>query len=97
MNISIDHVLCSLKELDFNIAIHSYVKIDIDCNFDKKYTNKFKYTIKTKAFIKEILYTNDGKKVLLQFRLNDKDKFILDKYIGNRIKELINELKTKTV
>lgn len=95
MNISIDHVLCSLKELDFDIAIHSYVRISIDCNFDKKYTNKPHYTIKTKAFIKEILYTNDGEKVLLQFRLNDKDKFILDKYIGNRIKELIKELKTK--
>lgn len=96
MNISIDHVLCSMKDIDFNFKIHSNVKIFIDCFFEQNLTNAYNYKIKTAGFIKELFYTVDGDKILFKFKLNKKDHFILDKYIGYRIKEIIKELKDKT-
>lgn len=94
IDISIDHVLCSLEENSSNLEIHSHIKIIIDCIFDKRFPNK---NIITTAFIKEIFYTNDGIKVLFRFKLNEKDNIMLDNYIEDRIKELIIELKKKTI
>lgn len=93
IDISIDHVLCELIEDTSDLKIHSNVKVVIDCIFDKNFTNK---NIITKAFIKEIFYTNERIKVLLRFKLNERDHYMLDKYIENRIKELVKELKIKT-
>ncbi len=88
MNISINHVLCRIKNLEFDLEVHSTVKIEIDC--------KMGFLIKTVAFVKEILYTEDGDKVLLQFKLNKEEYLLLDNYIGSRIKSLMKELKNKT-
>ena len=62
--------------------------VEIDC--------KMGFLIKTVAFVKEILYTEDGDKVLLQFKLNKEEYLLLDNYIGSRIKSLMKELKNKT-
>ncbi len=88
MNISINHVLCRIKDLELDLVVHSTVKITIDC--------KEGFLIKTIAFVKEIIYTEDGEKVLLQFKLNKEEYLILDNYIANRIKSLMRELKNKT-
>lgn len=88
MNISIDHVLCSVEKVDFDLKIHSSVKIVIDCKMD--------FLIKTTAFVKEVFYTQDGEKILLQFKLDKDNYFTLDNYISIRIKNLIKELKNKT-
>lgn len=93
IDISINHVLCNLTVLNNDLKIHSNVKITIDCPFDKRFLNK---NIKTVAFVKEIFYTNDGEKILFQFKLNERDHIMLDRYIENRIKELVKELKEKT-
>ena len=93
IDISINHVLCNLTVLNNDLKIHSNVKITIDCPFDKRFLNK---NIKTVAFVKEIFYTNYGEKILLQFKLNERDHIMLDRYIENRIKELVKELKDKT-
>ena len=93
IDISINHVLCNLTVLNNNLKIHSNIKITIDCPFDNRFLNK---NIKTIAFVKDIFYTNDGEKILLQFKLNEKDHIMLDSYIENRIKELVKELKDKT-
>ena len=92
IDISINHVLCNLIVRN-DVKIHSNVKITIDCPFDKRFLNK---NIKTIAFVKEIFYTADGEKILLQFKLNESDHIMLDRYIENRIKELVKELKDKT-
>ena len=96
MNISVDHALCNVKKLDFDLKIHSTVTIIIDCYLDNKSTSKLDSLIKTTAFVKEILSTQDGEKILLQFKLNGKDYLFLDKYIEDRIKDLMKELKNKT-
>ena len=96
MNISIDHILCNMKDVDINFKIHSNVKIFVDCFFEQNLTNAFNYKIKAVGFIKELFYTVDGDKILFKFKLNKKDHYILDKYITNRIKEIIKELKDKT-
>lgn len=95
-NISIDHILCNMEDIDFNFKIHSNVKIFIDCFFEQSLTNAFNYKIKAVGFIKELFYTIDGNKILFKFKLNKKDHFILDKYIEYRIKEIVKELKDKT-
>ena len=97
INISIDNVLCNLTNYDTDLEIHSNVQISINCDFDIKYTKRSNYMIKTRALVKEIFYTNDSKKVLFKFKLNEKDNLILDKYIENRMKVLIKELKNKTI
>lgn len=96
MNISIDHILCNMKDVDINFKIHTNVKIFIDCFFEQNITNAYNYKIKAIGFIKELFYTVDGDKILFKFKLKDKDHFILDKYIAQRIKEIIRELKEKT-
>lgn len=97
INISIDHVLCISKELNPELKIHSNAKIAINCHIDNKIANNPNYIIRTNAFVKEMFYTVDGEKILLKFKLDEQDHQILDKYISFRIKEIIRELKSKTI
>ena len=96
LDISIDHALCKLnKEID--LKIDDNIFIGINCFIASSISNSIlkNYIIRTNARVKEIFKTSNGEKILFKFKLNDKDRFILDNYINHRITEILEEFKEK--
>lgn len=96
LDISIDHALCKLnKEID--LKIDDNIFIGINCFIASSISKSIlkNYIIRTNARVKEIFKTSNGEKILFKFKLNDKDRFILDNYINHRITEILEEFKEK--
>lgn len=96
LDISIDHALCKLnKEID--LKIDDNIFIGINCYIASSISKSIlkNYIIRTNARVKEIFKTSNGEKILFKFKLNDKDRFILDNYINHRITEILEEFKEK--
>lgn len=97
IDISIDHIMVSKKNMKQNINLHEEYNLDINCKIGNNITGITNYIIKTKAFLKEMSNKEMTDKVLFKFDLSKTDKSALESYITYQAKILILELKDKLI